>query len=163
MEKFNFEIISETEKAVFAKVPYWEPTSQYKKKHTQKFYECWIPKSVLAKDASYIQSFVLGARNDKRLKNAYQKLSNMPSSWRTMGEYAPEKIKEVVVEVDGEKLMKLRAELMAKHNVKDYDQGFFINPGDDITIEIEALANAYRGSGKIEHPMVPKRNVTYYK
>ena len=47
MTQFNFEALKETEKAIFAKVPYFEATSDGVKKHKQLFFECWIPKAVI--------------------------------------------------------------------------------------------------------------------
>lgn len=160
---FSYEIIKETEKAVFAKVPYWEATSDYKKKHKQRFCECWIPKAVIEKGVA--KDFVIGKKNEIRLKNAYQRaMYNMPECWRTMGEYAPVKTKIIVNEIDYKKLELLRAELMAKYGVKDYDNGFFINPADNITDEIENLARIYRNpESHIDSPALPRIDVTYYR
>lgn len=41
-----YTIVSETEKAIKIKYPYYEKTSEYKPKHKQKYIEQWIPKSV---------------------------------------------------------------------------------------------------------------------
>ena len=87
METFNYEILKETEKAIFAKVPYYESTSEYKKAHKQLFYEGWIPKSIIEKNT--VKSFVISQRNEKRLLNRYQRQCEMPISWNTLGEYAP--------------------------------------------------------------------------
>lgn len=42
-----YDIISETEKAIKVKYPYFEKTSEFLKKHKQKYVEQWIPKSIV--------------------------------------------------------------------------------------------------------------------
>jgi hypothetical protein len=98
MENFNYEIIKQTEKAIFAKVPYFETTSEGVKKHKQLFYECWIPKFII--DKGMAKSFVIAKRNEKRLSNPYQRLCSMPGSWNTMGEYAPIKMHQKIEIID---------------------------------------------------------------
>lgn len=46
METFNYEVLKETERAIFAKVPYFEATSDGVERNKQLFFECWIPKAV---------------------------------------------------------------------------------------------------------------------
>jgi hypothetical protein len=105
MEIFNYEVIKETEKAIFCKVPYFELTSEYKKAHKQLFFECWIPKSIIEKGIA--KSFVIGKRNEKRLSNPHQRLCEMPRSWETMGEYAPIKVAQKIETIDYDKLIAL--------------------------------------------------------
>jgi len=105
MTQFNFEIVKETEKAIFAKVPYFKATSEYDKKHKQLFFECWIPKVIIQKGIA--KDFVIGKRNEKRLSNSYQRLCSMPESWKTLGEYAPVKRAQKVEVIDYEELTKL--------------------------------------------------------
>jgi hypothetical protein len=94
MIQFNFEVLKETEKAIFAKVPYFESTCTSVKKHKQLYYECWIPKFIIEKGIA--KDFVIGKRNEVRLSNPYQRRCEMPNSWKTLGEYAPVKIEEKV-------------------------------------------------------------------
>ena len=101
METFNFETLKETDKAIFAKVPYFEATHEGVKKHKQLFFECWIPKSIIEKGTA--KHFVIGKRNEIRLSNPYQKLCKMPESWNTMGEYAPIKESQKVTVLDYDK------------------------------------------------------------
>lgn len=105
MKTFNYETIKETEKAIFAKVPYYEETSEYKKVHKQLFYECWIPKSIICNGSA--KSFVIGKRNEIRLSNSYQRLCAMPNCWNTIGEYAPEKVKYTIEIIDEDKLKEM--------------------------------------------------------
>lgn len=105
MTTFNYEIIKETEKAVFAKIPFFEKTSDVKSKHKQLFYECWIPKTIL--DSGRAKEFVIGKRNEIRLSNPYQKRCIMPISWNTIGEYAPTKDMSSREEVDFDRLKEL--------------------------------------------------------
>jgi hypothetical protein len=63
MTQFNFITLKQTEKAIFAKVPYFEATSDGVKKHKQLFFECWIPKAVIEKGVA--KDFVIGKRNEK--------------------------------------------------------------------------------------------------
>jgi hypothetical protein len=105
MENFNYEILKETEKAIFAKVPYFETTSEGVKKHKQSFYECWIPKFIIEKGMA--KSFVIAKRNEKRMSNPYQRMSSMPQAWNTMGEYAPVKVHQKIEIIDYDKLADL--------------------------------------------------------
>jgi hypothetical protein len=105
MKNFNFETVKETENAIYAKVPYFETTSDGVKKHKQLFFECWIPKAVIEKGVA--KDFVVAKRNEKRLSNRYQRLCEMPHSWKTMGEYAPVKVAQSVEIIDWDKLAEL--------------------------------------------------------
>jgi hypothetical protein len=105
METFSHEVIKETENAVFAKVPYYEETNEYKKSHKQKFYECWIPKIVIT--SGNAKSFVFNKMNQTRLSNSYQKRQNAPSSWNTIGTYAPLKVKQMIDIIDEEKFQEI--------------------------------------------------------
>jgi hypothetical protein len=105
MAQFNFEVLKETEKAVFAKVPYFEATHEGEKKHKQLYYECWIPKFVIEKGIA--KDFVIGKRNEVRLSNQYQRKCQMPNSWKTLGEYAPVKIEEKVEQLDCDKVKQM--------------------------------------------------------
>ena len=105
MIQFNFEVLKETEKAVFAKVPYFEATHEGEKKHKQLYYECWIPKFVIEKGIA--KDFVIAKRNEVRLSNPYQRRCEMPNSWKTLGEYAPVKIEEKVEQIDEDKLKEM--------------------------------------------------------
>jgi hypothetical protein len=164
-KEFNYDILKETEKAVFVKVPYWESTNHFTKKHKQLWFECWVPKVLLTKTFVDIKNFVIATKEKICKTNSYQKvLYTMPSSFNTMGEYAPDKTKEIVEEIDYDKLNILRRELMTAYGVKVYDQGFFINPADNITDDVEKLAKVYRNP--CEHkgnPVIPLKKVSYYK
>lgn len=48
METPIYTIIQETEKAIKVRYPYWEKTSEYKKKHIQKWVSQWVPKAITA-------------------------------------------------------------------------------------------------------------------
>lgn len=105
MTDFNYEILKETEKAVFAKVPYYEKTSDSVKKHKQLFYECWIPKSIIEKNIA--KEFIIKSKNEKRLSNPYQRLCKIPESWQTIGQYAPIKKEQKIDVIDYDKLNEL--------------------------------------------------------
>lgn len=160
MTTFNFQIIKETENAVYAKVPYFETTSQGVKKHKQLYYECWIPKSVIEKGVA--KHFVISKRNEKRLTNPYQKMCNMPQSWNTMGEYAPTKTPQIVNEIDYDKLSEMRTYYENKYGAKfrtlcideEGDNGFVSE--EDMEI-INSLAFA-----TLDKIHVPKKQVTIY-
>lgn len=166
---FAFEKIKETEKAIFAKVPYWEATGEDKKKHKQLYYECWIPKSIIAAGAA--KDFVIKNRNEARVKNAYQKhFHKMPVSWNTMGELAPEKIKEVVEQIDSKKLAELRSNLMGKYGATSYDRDLINSPLPNVSEEDSDLAIVYRSpvfpeqyAEKMKDDRIPKIKVTYYR
>lgn len=157
---YCYEVLKETEKATFIKIPYWEQTNDRVKKHKQLFYECWVPKSILNSDR--MSAFILTEREKNRLKNAYQRKLPMPASWNTLGQYAPEKKSIVVEEIDYDKLDTLRKELMLKYDVEHYDKDFFISPSNSVTDEVTDLARSYRNP-KITDPVIPKKKVTYYK
>lgn len=121
--KFNYEILKETEKAAFVKIPYWEMTSFLVKKNKQLWYECWIPKSVLTKDDSYIKWFVLDQRDKKRLMNACQKaFFKTPGTWASLGEFAPPKVEQSKIVFDNEKIDEIRQKLVADYGAKSFRQ-----------------------------------------
>jgi hypothetical protein len=106
---FNYEVVRQTDKAVLAKVPYWEETYENKAKHKQLYHEMWIPKYVIDKGDSYTKSWVIQERDKVRRTNAYQnKFGKMPHSWNRMGEYAPEKIKQTRDVYDEDKIKLMR-------------------------------------------------------
>ena len=158
---FEFEILKQTEKAVFAKVPYFEATSDSVKKHKQLFFECWIPKYII--DAGVAKDFVIGKRNEIRLSNKYQRLCEMPHSWKTMGEYAPTKTAQKIEVIDYDKLAEL---------VKFYETRYGANLRR-LVIDEEG-ANGYVSDedqkiiNQLEFPSmskvhVPKKQITIYK
>ena len=55
-----YQIISETEKAIKIKYPYFEKTNEFTKKHKQKYLEQWIPKSV-----KNIEQWVCGKMHER--------------------------------------------------------------------------------------------------
>ena len=161
MGHFNFETLKETEKAVFAKVPYYEATSDAVKKHKQLFFECWIPKAVIEKGVA--KDFVIGKRNKKRLTNSYQRLCEMPHSWKTLGEYAPIKTAQKIEVIDSDKLAEL---------IKFYENKYGANlrrlvidgEGSNgcVSDEDEKIIN------QLEFPSmtkvyIPKKQITIYK
>ncbi len=160
-QPFVFEILKQTEKAVFAKVPYFEATSDSVKKHKQLFYECWIPKSII--DAGVAKDFVIGKRNEIRLSNKYQRLCEMPHSWKTMGEYAPTKTAQKIEVIDYDKLAEL---------VKFYETKYGANLRRLVIDEEGASGYVSDEDQKIinqlEFPSiskvhVPKKQITIYK
>ena len=161
MAPFNFESIKETEKAIFAKIPYFETTSDGVKKHKQLFFECWIPKSIIEKGTA--KDFVIGKRNEKRLSNSYQRLCEMPHSWKTLGEYAPIKTAQKIKVIDYDKLAEL---------IKFYENKYGANlrrlviDGEGtngyVSDEDEKIIN------QLEFPSmdkvhIPKKHITIYK
>ena len=160
MTHFNFEALKETEKAIFAKVPYFEATPEGVKKHKQLFFECWIPKSIIEKGSA--KDFVIAKRNDKRLSNSYQRLCEMPTSWKTIGEYAPIKIEKKVEVIDYDKLAEL-----VKHFENKYGANLrkLVIDGEGsngyVSDEDEKIIN------QLEFPSmtiacVPKKQITIY-
>ena len=116
--EFKFETLRETEKAVFAKVPYYEATNERKKSHKQMFFECWIPKIVLEKGKA--KEFVIRKREELRCSNAYQRnMSGMPPSYQTFGEYAPIKTPVKIEVLDGDRFDRER-EAMIQEILKRY-------------------------------------------
>jgi len=161
MENFKYETIKESEKSIFAKVPYFEVTSEYKKAHKQLFYECWIPKNVIENGSA--KYFVIRKRNERRLTNPYQKLSCMPNSWNTLGEYAPVKIAEKVDVIDEEKRMELIRFYENKYGSKlrtliNDERGI----NGDVTEEDYAVIEDLMFPN-IEKPNTPKKQLTLYK
>lgn len=161
MTQFSFQVLKETEKAIFAKVPYFEATSDRVKKHKQLFYECWIPKAVIEKAVA--KDFVIGKRNEKRLSNPYQRLCEMPNSWKTLGEYAPIKVAQKIEIIDFDKLAEL---------IKFYENKYGANLRR-LVIDQEGI-NGYVSDedqkiiNQLEFPSItkvhiPKKQVTIYK
>ena len=161
MAQFNFEILKETDKANFAKVPYYEQTSDGVKKHKQLFFECWIPKYII--DKGMAKAFVISSRNEKRLSNPYQRMCAMPNSWNTMGEFAPVKVAEKLEVIDYDKL---------KEVIEFYENKYGANlrrlviDGEGkngyVTDEDEKIIN------QLEFPSlakvhIPKKQITIYK
>ena len=158
---FKFEILKQTEKAVFAKVPYFEATSDSVKKHKQLFFECWIPKSVIEKGVA--KDFVIGKRNEIRLSNKYQRLCEMPHSWKTMGEYAPIKIAQKVEVIDYDKLAELIKFYETKYGANlrklvidgEGKNGYVSDEDEKIINQLE-----FPSMSKLH---VPKKQITIYK
>ena len=161
MTQFNYEALKETEKAIFAKIPYFEATSDGVKKHKQLFFECWIPKAVIEKGAA--KDFVIQKRNTKRLSNSYQRLGQMPISWQTLGEYAPIKTAQKIQIIDYDKLAQM---------IKFYENKYGANirrliiDGEGtsgvVSDEDEKIIN------QLEFPAmdkvhIPKKQITVYK
>jgi len=161
MTTFNFETIKETEKAIFAKVPYYEATSDGVKKHKQLYFECWIPKAVIEKGIA--KDFVIGIRNKIRLSNSYQRLCSMPESWKTTGEYAPTKTSQKIEVIDYDKLAEL---------VKFYETKYGANlcrlviDGEGtkgyVSDEDEKILNQLQFPS-LSKNAVPKKQITIYK
>jgi hypothetical protein len=161
MVQFSFETLKETEKAIFAKVPYYEATSDAVKKHKQLFYECWIPKLIIEK--GFAKDFVIAKRNEVRLSNAYQRRCSMPHSWKTMGEYAPIKIAQKIETIDYDKLAEL---------VKFYENKYGANlrrliidgEGDNgpVSKEDERILPQLEFPA-LNKPNVPKKQITIYQ
>jgi hypothetical protein len=161
MVQFNFETIKETEKAVYAKVPYFEATSDAVKKHKQLYYECWIPKSIVTKGAA--REFVIAKRNEVRLSNPYQKRCSMPSSWATMGQYAPEKVSKQIEVIDDAGLKDLISYYQQKYGASlsrliidgEGDNGAVSKEDERILPQLEFPA--------LNKPSVPKKKITIYQ
>lgn len=159
----NYTIKKETEKAIYVSIPFWVPTNEYKKKHENRKYECWVPKSLITQEcipAWFLKKTLAEVESRRPYKNAQ---SNPLATHRmnTLGEIAPEKERNSHIIVDEEKLSELKKELMKKYNVKHYDQGFFINPQNNITEDVEKLAKIYR-RGDIKDKEIPKKTVYTY-
>lgn len=90
MQKFNYQILKETEKALFIKVPFFEVVNKDKNKiYNQQFYELWIPKSIINKGDAYLKEYVLLQKDNARRLNPKERNISMPKCWQTMGQYAP--------------------------------------------------------------------------
>jgi hypothetical protein len=161
MTKFNYEILKDTEKAVFAKVPYYEQTCEYTKSNKQLYYECWIPKSIL--DKGLAKTFVIGKRNELRLSNAYQRRQQMPNSWNTMGEYAPVKQSYTIDVIDYDALAKLISFYESKYGATlrrliidgEGTNGYVSDEDETIIKQLEFAS--------ISKEFVPKRKQIMYK
>lgn len=159
--EFKYETIRETEKAILAKVPYWEATNEDCKKHKQHFFECWLPKSAILSGAAYSVAF--NKIEEKRLSNPYQRGLRLPTpeKYKTMGQYAPVKEKVVVMVVDIEKCDQLKKELMIKYGCASYDRDFFISPvvSEDVSDLARILRNPENHIGNSIVPM--KQHIKY--
>ena len=155
--KFNYEVVKETEKAIFAKVPYFQATLDTIKKHKQLFYECWIPKVVIEKGVA--KDFVIKKRNEKK----FCYWQNMPHSWKTLGEYAPIKTPQKIEIIDYDKLAEL---------IKFYENKYGANLRR-LSIDGEG-SNGYVNDedekiiDQLEFPLltkihIPKKQITIYK
>lgn len=167
---FSYILLKETEKAIYAKVPYWKPTGEHVKKHEQEFFTCWIPKYILSKQDHQIQHFVIEKKEEIRKSNGYQRvLYTVPTYYKTFGYFAPLKEKYIREEIDSDKLSILRKELMVKCGVKDFDRILIDGPSDCIGSvltdeecrEIERYAVRIRNP-KINDEIIPKKKVIYY-
>jgi len=160
MSEFNFETLKETEKAIFAKVPYFEKTANSVKKHKQLFFECWVPKAVI--ESGSAKDFVIKKRNEIRLSNAHQRLSRMPSVWQTLGEYAPVKKAEKVEVIDYDKLTELVNFYENKYGAnlrrliidEEGDAGVVSEEDQKIINQLEFAS--------LEKNSVPKKQITVY-
>ncbi len=157
MSIFNFEILKETEKAIFAKVPYFEITSENVKSHKQLFYECWIPKSVIEKGTA--KAFVISQRNEKRISNPYQKRIIMPQSWNTLGDYAPKKTAQKIEVIDEDKLKLLVSSFEIKYgkSLRSLINGDEEVSDDDYKVMVQI------GFPSIQKEFIPKKNLIIYK
>jgi hypothetical protein len=161
MAQFNFETLKETEKAIFAKVPYFEATSDGVKKHKQLFFECWIPKVIIEKGIA--RDFVIAKRNEKRLSNAYQRLCEMPNSWKTLGEYAPVKSAQKIEVIDYDKLKELIVFYETKYGANlrrlvidlEGSNGYVSDEDEEIINQLE-----FPSLTKVH---IPKKQITIYK
>lgn len=159
--EFQFELLKETDKAIFAKVPYFETTSDAVKKHKQLFFECWIPKAVI--DKGIAKNFVIGKRNEIRLTNAFQRKQKMPESWKTLGEYAPIKNAHNLEVVDEEKVKELVQFYQDKYGASlrrlvidgEGSKGCVADEDEKIINQLE-----FPSLKKIH---VPKKQITIYK
>jgi len=166
--EFKYEILKETEKAKFIKVPYWEQTTDDKKKNKQKFFECWIPNVVLA-DSFKAKNFVINKKEEKRLYNGYQKaFYKMPISTKTLGEYAPEKTQSFYFVRDENKFEQMKKDLCSKYGFKTIDALIINNENIPVSREDEQLAGTYFNTPKFfidknEMPFIPKIKIIEYK
>ena len=158
---FEYETIRESEKAVYVKVPYYEATSEYKKAHKQLFFECWIPKTIIAKGIA--KDFVIGKRNEKRLSNSYQRLCEMPNSWKTLGIYAPIKTKYFIEVIDEDKYKEL---IKFYENKYGAELSRLVIDGEGkngfVSDEDEKIINGL-GFPNLEKPYIPKKQEVRYK
>ena len=100
---FQYTTIRETNLAVFAKVPHWEATPESNRKNRQKWYMCWIPKSVLQEgDLNGIRNFLIRRYKEEKVLDYYRRFTNVPDSFKTLGELAPAKT-AVIIEVKDDK------------------------------------------------------------
>lgn len=159
--EFQFELLKETDKAIFAKVPYYEVTNEEAKKHKQLFYECWIPKYLLEKGS--VKDFVMAKRNEMRLTNAFQRKQKMPESWKTLGEYAPIKNAHTLEVVDEEKVKELVATLESKYGAtfRTLLNDEVGSKGDVSQEDLKFLSALY--SCSMTNTLTPKKSKVIYK
>ena len=161
MTQFKFETIRETEKAVLAKVPYYEATSEANKKHKQLYWECWIPKYAI--EQGIAKDVVIAKRNEMRLSNRYQRMYQMPNSWKTFGEYAPIKVSHEIETIDEDKLAELvkfyenkYGATLRRLNIDGEGSNGCVSEEDErilIQLEFPSLLKCH----------VPKKTITIYK
>ena len=160
--EFNYEILKETDKAAYIKVPYYEETSEYVKKHKQLFYECWIPKSILS--GANAKAFVLGKRNEIRVSNPYQKrFCSMPNSWNTLGQYAPPKAAQIIDVFDDVKHKELVRFYESKYGTTLRRLIIDMEGANGYVAEEDYSVISQLEFPSLKHPNVPKKQITVYK
>lgn len=155
-QPFSYTILKETEKAVYASVPYYEETSEHIKKHKQLTFECWIPKVVLENGTA--KHFVMSKRNEKRLQNSFQKMCDMPKSYNTFGEYAPVKKVQTIEVIDYDKL----TEMIKVYEVK-YGASLRTIINDEIATDEDYNIIKELEFPSIDKKYIPKKQITIYK
>ncbi len=165
---FTFDVIKETEKAVYAKVPYWKPTPSNKPKHEQLFFECWIPKTVLESDYYKLLNFVMRKKDEHRRQNAHQNRMPTPDYYHNMGQYAPEKVCEERVIVDQDKLRKVVRKFTDQFGTNDmvYLMVHQWNKRTNQPLseeDLKLVAFYYQASKHMDDPRIPTVKIKLYK
>lgn len=162
MSKFNYEILKQTDKAVYAKIPYWSSTGKYTKKHKQLWYESWIPKSVLASGDDTAKDFVLSQRKEKYAKSGFGKFTKYNKDWDTLGEYAPVKTERKVQVVDENKRKEIISAAEKKYGTS-YRNIIHNGDVDGVITDKEYKILVALEYPKVSNPLVPTKTETLWE
>lgn len=115
INKKNYIIEKETEKAIFVKIPYWLETNKLKSKHEQRYLEFWVPKSQIQNDI--IPEWIIEKQlKELESKNRYIVISSIK---KHLGEIAPVK-KQVIETIPDEEKQREYKNNWIKTLPKDY-------------------------------------------
>lgn len=162
---FLYEVLKETEKALFIKVPYWKPTDCSKKKHQQLHLTSWIPKSVVSRGDQAMKDFLINAKAQARQANTWTQGQRFPKFWLTLGQIAPSKEKKTRRVLDAEAHGIMVDKYHVKYNCESLrilwaqPDKYNVSDEDYKVIEI-MMQHTY---GKQHHEIIPYKDETYWQ